>query len=386
MLSLQRQDTKGNTFSIHTQLFVRIEGVCREAVKRIPGQGNTFPDIFYYVDSTMPWAKTTITTDSGERRTAIAPLIISASRSTDIPAFYGEWFLRRLASGYVRWVNPWNGRSQFVSLEQARLFVFWSKNPKPFFPVLDELDRRGIRYLFHHTLNDYEREGFEPYLPSINERIATHQRLAARIGRERLIWRFDPLLITEALTPSELLVRIRRIGDDVAAYSDRLIVSFITLYAKVSRNMRNAGIRLKAWEKTSQAVMLRAIGEYGSAWNLPVFTCATDHAEKDCGVRHGKCIDDATITRVWGDDGKLMEYINSRGGGKDRGQRTLCRCIYSKDIGRYNTCGHSCIYCYANTTPQGARRANKTIDSVADSIGAYSSNISSGAAAGSSFS
>jgi hypothetical protein len=334
----------------------------------------------------MPRPKTTITTDFGERRTAIAPLIISASRSTDIPAFYGEWFLRRLASGYVRWVNPWNGRSHFVSLEHARLFVFWSKNPKPFFPVLDELDRRGIRYLFHHTLNDYEREGFEPCLPSINERIATHQRLAARIGRERLIWRFDPLLITDALSPSELLERIKRIGDDVAAYSDRLIVSFITLYGKVARNLRNAGIRLKAWEKTSQAVMLRAIGEYGNAWNLPVFTCATDHPEKDCGVRHGKCIDDATITRVWGDDGKLMEYINGRGGGKDHGQRTLCRCINSKDIGRYNTCGHSCIYCYANASPQGARRANETIDSTADSIGAYSSNISSGAAAGSSLS
>ena len=335
----------------------------------------------------MPWPKITITTDTGERHPAIAPVIISASRSTDIPAFYGKWFLRRLESGYVRWNNPWSGKDLFVSLTHARLFVFWSKNPRPFFPVLDELDRRGIKYLFHFTVNDYEHEGLEPQVPRIEERIKTFKLLSARIGRQRLIWRFDPLVITGYCTTDRLIGRIEKIGNSIASSTDRLIISFIAPYAKVSRNLHNAGIRLVPWDGISRDRMLQGIGKLCASWRLPVFTCADDTGGTNDGIMRGKCIDERHIERLWGaDDAELMRYLRNGGGVKDRGQRPLCRCIKSKDIGGYNTCGHLCAYCYANTSPERARRSMERTDANADSIGGHSSSISSGSTAGSSLS
>jgi hypothetical protein len=335
----------------------------------------------------MPWPKITITTDNGERHKAIAPVIISASRSTDIPAFYGEWFLRRLASGYVRWNNPWSGKELFVSFSQARLFVFWSKNPRPFFPVLDELDRRGIKFLFHFTVNDYEHEGLEPLVPRIDERIKTFKRLSARIGRQRLIWRFDPLLITDYCTTDRLIGRIEKIGNSIASCADRLIISFITEYPKVSRNLRDAGIRINPWDGISRDRILRGIGALCASWKLPVGTCANDIEGTTCGIGQGKCIDEKHIERVWStNDTELMRYLSHEGGAKDRGQRPLCRCIKSKDIGGYNTCGHSCVYCYANSSPTRARRSMEEANASADSIGGHSSSISSGSTAGSSLS
>jgi hypothetical protein len=334
----------------------------------------------------MPWPKITITTDTGEEQPAIAPVIISASRSTDIPAFYGEWFMRRLESGYVRWINPWSGKALFVSLANTRLFVFWSKNPAPFFPVLDELDRRGINFLFHFTVNDYEAERLEPGVPPLRDRIETFKRLAGRIGRNRVFWRFDPLLLTDTLPLPRLLDRIERIGNAVASSAGRLIISFITGYAKVSRNLRNAGIRLEPWDETSRDCMLRGIGRLCASWKLPVFTCAFGIEGTKYGIGQGKCIDGKHIARVWAGDTELTGYIRSGGGAKDRGQRPLCRCSKSKDIGGYNTCGHSCVYCYANTSPERARRSMEKTDINADAIGGHSSSTSSGIAAGSSLS
>jgi hypothetical protein len=334
----------------------------------------------------MHWPKTTITTDTGEQQPAIAPVIISASRSTDIPAFYGEWFLRRLESGYVRWINPWSGKPLLISLENVRLFVFWSKNPAPFFPVLDELDRRGINYLFHFTVNDYEAERLEPGVQPLGERIDTFKRLAGRIGSNRVFWRFDPLLVTAMLPPQRLLDRIERIGNAVASSAGRLIISFVTEYAKVSRNLCNAGIRLEPWDEASMDCMLRGIKDLCTSWKLPVFTCASGPEGMKYGIRQGKCIDELHIERVWAGDAELMGYIRNGGGAKDRGQRPLCRCIKSKDIGGYNTCGHLCVYCYANTSPERARRSLEKSDIDADAIGGYSSSTSSGATAGSSVS
>ncbi len=114
----------------------------------------------------MKWPETQIITEDGAVG-AIAPTVISASRSTDIPAFYAPWFMARLRHGYVKWVNPFNRRAQYVSFEQTRAIVFWSKNPKPMLQHTDELDRRGLAYYFQFTLNDYEREGLEPGVPPL---------------------------------------------------------------------------------------------------------------------------------------------------------------------------------------------------------------------------
>ena len=156
----------------------------------------------------MDTNKITIKTDSCESVEAVAPIIISASRSTDIPAFYAKWFLNRLEKGYCVWYNPFNRQKMYISFKRCKVVVFWTKNPKPIIPYLSELDKRGIHYYFQITLNDYEREGFEPNVPPLKERIETFKQLSKLIGKEKVIWRFDPLILTSELTSRKLLNRI----------------------------------------------------------------------------------------------------------------------------------------------------------------------------------
>jgi hypothetical protein len=159
------------------------------------------------------WKEVPITTDSGEIVMGIAPLIISASRSTDIPAFHSEWLINRLKRGYVCRVNPFNRtNTQYISFQEARLFVFWTKNPEPLINHLAVLDQLGLNYYFQFTLNDYENEGFEPKVAPLESRIKTFIRLSETIGKEKVIWRSDPLLLTQQLTVNELLARISAVS------------------------------------------------------------------------------------------------------------------------------------------------------------------------------
>jgi hypothetical protein len=311
------------------------------------------------------WPQVTITTDNGEKKPAIAPLIISASRSTDIPAFYGPWFMKRLDAGYVKWTNPWSGKPAFVSLAEARVFVFWSKNPAPFLPYLKELDKRGLHYYFHMTLNDYETEGFEKGVPPLRDRVETFKRLAGMIDGSRVLWRFDPLILTDALSPEHLCERVYRLGASLSGNTERCTISFLACYKKVLSNLTAAGVGIRPWDAGSRSAMLRYVAALGRELKLSVFCCA---GEKDLcadGIVHGKCIDDDLIIRLFGHDEKLMAFFGVKNGEtgtaqrgdlpernelKDKGQRPLCNCTVSKDIGSYNTCGHQCAYCYANTS------------------------------------
>ena len=146
------------------------------------------------------WQRKQIQRDNGMMAEAQAPVIISASRSTDIPAFYADWFFHRLKVGYSAWTNPFNGVKSFVSYEKCRFIVFWSKNPKPLLGHLDELKERNIGCYIQYTLNDYEREGLEKGVPPLEERIDTFKRLVDQLGQGRVIWRFDPLILTDKVS------------------------------------------------------------------------------------------------------------------------------------------------------------------------------------------
>ena len=163
------------------------------------------------------------------------PVIISASRSTDIPAFYSDWLVSRIKEGYVKWKNPFSGEFTNVSFEHARLFVFWTKNPAPMLDKLAFFDNSGFSYYFQYTLNDYENENWESGLPRLDERIETFIRLSERIGKEKLIWRFDPIILSDKLGPDEILRRVERIGDILHKHTKRLVFSFIDIenYRKV---------------------------------------------------------------------------------------------------------------------------------------------------------
>ena len=304
----------------------------------------------------MIWDRVTLETDRGETVEGIAPLIITASRGTDIPAFYGEWLRKRLEAGYIRWVNPFSGKSLYVSLRKLRFVVFWTKHcPSSFFPLLDRLEERGVGYYFQYTLNDYEEEGLEPGVPEIGQRIECFRRLSGKIGVERIIWRFDPLTLGQALTIDTLSDRIRKVGKALHPHTERLVISFadIEKYEKVRRNVRKNGFAYREWTEDDQRHLAQDVREINSRWNLTVSTCCEVADLSEFGIFHNKCVDDELIVRL---SPSLESFFTRRGSGKDPGQRKHCGCVPAKDIGQYNTCPHLCVYCYANSSPDLVER------------------------------
>ena len=328
--------------------------------------------------------KIQIKNESGEQVEATAPVIISASRSTDIPAFYAKWFFNRLAKGYCAWYNPFNQQKMYISFKNCRVVVFWTKNPKSIIPYLHELDERGIHYYFQVTLNDYVQEGFEPNVPSVDERIETFIQLSDMIGREKVIWRFDPLIITPYIKPRDLLLRIWHIGNRLKGYTDKLVFSFVDVkaYRKVQNNLVKE-TRLFTKDNVEDAEAnyvqrieivegLRKMREvwHSEGWNIEMATCAEDIDLERYGMEHNRCIDGELMKRVFSEDEELVYYLhtlkwperdmfgelpplpNKSRNVKDSGQRKVCGCMVSKDIGMYNTCRHFCVYCYANTSKE----------------------------------
>ena len=296
----------------------------------------------------------------GSECVAIAPVIISASRSTDIPAYHPEWFIDRLNQGHVEWVNPFNGRSQLVSFEKARVIVFWTKNPDPLISYLDKIDQKGIHYYFQYTLNDYENEGFEPNVPLIGKRIESFCRLSEKLGKERVIWRFDPLILTRSVGVDELLEKIRGVGDQLHAFTEKLVISFVDInaYKKVQINFRNHHVDAREFDPQDMARLAQGLSALNQSWNLKISTCGETADLKRYGIVHNRCIDGALMVRLFQADTQLMSFLGYQEADcpgsddwtrmKDKGQRKACGCIVSKDIGRYDTCDHGCIYCYAN--------------------------------------
>lgn len=312
-----------------------------------------------------------IRNDNGTEIIAQAPLIISASRATDIPSFYTDWFFRRLEKGYVRWRNPFSGQDRYVSFGNTRFIVFWSKNPAPLLPQLSRLKERGIGCYIQYTLNDYEAEGLEPNVPPLTQRIDIFRRLVDALGPGAVVWRFDPLLLTDQINIDTLLEKIAHIADALVGYTEKLVFSFadIESYKKVSRNLRHSGINYREWdEATMRELASRLLMLNRDSWNFRLATCAEriDLSKYDIG--HNRCIDPELISRLAPDDSVLQNFLyNAR---CDSGQRKACGCILSKDIGAYNTCPHGCLYCYANTSPASAFEnykkalANPLIDSI----------------------
>lgn len=321
----------------------------------------------------MRWERTVVRTAEGERD-AIAPEILSASRVTDIPAFHTDWLFHRLEAGYVRWTNPFNGRMQLVSFERARFIVFWSKNPEPLLRRLASLDHRRLAYYVQFTLNDYEREGLEPGVPPLTERIETFRKLSERIGRERVIWRFDPLILANDLTVDEVLHRVRSVGDRVARHTERLVFSFadIDSYRKVQRNLAREGVAVRDMSADEIAQAAEGLAGLCAGWGIRPFTCGERVDLGRFGIDHGRCVDDELILRIADDDPDVRRRFGRPASPerqlldrqvpvakpvKDPGQREACGCAPSKDIGQYDTCPHLCVYCYANTSADAVRRA-----------------------------
>jgi DNA repair photolyase len=316
--------------------------------------------------------KIKITTDSGEQVEALAPIIVSASRSTDIPAFYSNWFINRLKAGYCVWYNPFNQQPMCVAFKNTKAIVFWSKNPRPLIPYLHELDGRGIHYYFQFTLNDYGNEQFEPNVPSIEARIKTFKELSEKIGKEKVIWRFDPLVMTDKIGVDELLQKVENIGNQLNGYTEKLVFSFAdigNIYKKVENNLKRLHINYREFTPQTMNEFAKGLCELNKNWDFSLATCAEEVNLEQYGIEHNRCIDGELMKRIFAKDEDFVYYLSygkfpekdslfpvelpkKETNLKDKGQRKICGCMISKDIGIYNTCPHFCVYCYANTSKE----------------------------------
>ena len=332
------------------------------------------------------WQKIQIQKENGEIAEAQAPIIVSASRSTDIPAFYADWFFHRLKIGYSAWTNPFNGVKSFVSYQITRFIVFWSKNPKRLLDHLDELKDRSIGCYIQYTLNDYVDEGLEKGVPSLEDRIVTFKQLADQLGKGRVIWRFDPLILTDKISLEDLLRKVENIGDRLLGYTEKLVFSYadIALYKKVKANLDKRHVCYQEWTVPQMEEFAKRLSELNKKWHYELATCGEKIDIEQYGIQHNHCVDDNLMIRFAYQDKALMDFLGvevktventlfgteaipanaiklnetqyaiKKKDNRDKGQRQFCGCMVSKDIGEYNTCPHLCEYCYANASKKKA--------------------------------
>lgn len=251
---------------------------------------------------------------------------------------------------------------------------------------LDELEKRDIKYLFQFTLNDYENDKFEPGIPSLDNRISTFKKLSSIIGKDRVLWRFDPLILTDKISAAILLEKIKRVGDQIAPFTNRLTISFLVHYDKVKKNMNNKSIDVFDFTEENISIIGEGLQGMSDKWGIPVYTCAEPRSLEKYGIYHGACIDSLHICKTFSNDVQIMSFL----GGlnlqtdllnqdhikihdlKDPGQRKHCRCIVSKDIGRYDTCTHFCVYCYANRSERQVKSNLRSLSETNDNLISYS--------------
>ena len=276
-------------------------------------------------------------------------MIISASRRTDIPAFYSEWFMTRIREGYFHRVNPFNNRqiSGFsLKPEHVEAICFWTKNPQPLMQHLNQLDRRGYNYYFQFTLNPYNSI-FEADLPPLDVRIATFRELSGRIGPERVIWRYDPVILTSITPVSWHLEQAEQIAALLKDATSRLVFSFYDFYGwgrrRLNRALQGSGITLEDItlpdHRDALEDIARGFRSIADRYGMQIFSCSEEVDLSGFGIGHGACIDGGLIRDLSGVNTVLK---------KDRNQRKACRCVESVDMGAYNTCRFGCAYCYAN--------------------------------------
>jgi len=285
------------------------------------------------------------TTPEAEPTHAVFPLVLSASRATDLPACRVPWLLDALRQGGCLWRNPFNGATTWVSFARARVIVFWSKNPEPLIPHLAAVEEAGLAPFFQFTLNDYAAEPFEPGLPPLDTRIDAFRKLAERYGRERVVWRFDPLLISRTTPVPELLRRVVAIGERLHPYAAELVFSFadISQYARVARRCGAAGADLREFNPDEMTAFAEGLAPHLARWRLTATACCERADFSPYGIRRGACIDAQRFLRL----GLLTHEEAATVAKKDKGQRRACGCTLSKDIGAYGTCSLGCVYCYA---------------------------------------
>lgn len=291
-------------------------------------------------------------------------MIVSASRRTDIPAFYSEWFMNRIRAGACLVPNPFN-RAQVsrISLapEDVDAIVFWTRNPHPLLPHLAELDGRGYRYYFLVTLMANPRR-IDPGSPSLDAAVAAFTDLSGRIGPKRVVWRYDPVFLTGISDASFHIAAYRRIAAALKGYTVRSISSIMHPYRKTRKRiseLASQGIDILPTDEESLSSLMGAFAEISSENGMEIHSCADELDLRRYGIMPGKCIDDGLISEVFG------RHVE---GTKDPCQRKACGCAPSRDIGMYDSCPAGCIYCYAVASFERAKANHERHDPLSESL------------------
>lgn len=271
-------------------------------------------------------------------------MIISASRRTDIPSHYSAWFFNRLKEGHVFVRNPMNTHQVSkikLSPDVVDCIVFWTKNPKP---MLDKLTLlKDYRYYFQFTLTSYGKDVEENVPLKSDEVIDTFQKLSCAIGRERVIWRYDPIFFNEKYSADYHLRYFEKLARRLRDYTEKCTISFIDDYPRIRRSM--ASLNIQAMSSPQKLQIAGSMAKIADENGLQIDTCSEAIDLSKFGITHAKCIDDALIERIIG-----CPIIAE----KDKNQRLECGCAASIDIGAYDTCQNGCRYCYANHSRKAA--------------------------------
>jgi len=283
-------------------------------------------------------------------------VIISASYRTDIPAFYGEWFLRRLNAGFCKVVNPYNGIVYDVSLRSSDVdgFVFWTRNAQPFLPALREVARRGDPFVVQYTITGYPRE-LDTRVIDAGVAIETARRIAGEYGSHAVVWRYDPVLISSLTLPQFHIANFERIARGLAGDVNEVVISLAQIYRKTERNLNRAAREADlTWQDPSIEVkhgLVRELSRCAAANGMDLTVCSQPEFTGE-GIGEARCVDAERLSRIGG------RPITA----KLKGNRPACGCYESRDIGDYDTCPHGCVYCYAVRDREAALRAWKAHD------------------------
>jgi len=268
--------------------------------------------------------------------------IISASRRTDIPAFYSQWLFNRIKAEFCHRLNPVSQQVYPVSLrpEDCLAIVFWTRNPRPLLPHLDFLNERGYYFYFHFTINGYPKS-IETQNPPLELSIKTFQILSQHLSPEQVQWRYDPILLSDVTPFSYHLERFDFLSRQLEGYTKRCYFSFVNFYGKTERNLGQValqhGVKFEKPFQQEQRRLVEALRELAKTRGITLYSCCDDGLTGE-GVEKAHCMD-LDLIRM------LRPNTNTRL--KAAPTRQDCGCVESADIGVYDSCGFGCTYCYA---------------------------------------
>lgn len=268
-------------------------------------------------------------------------MIVSASYKTDIPTFYGQWFMNRLRAGFCFVVNPYGKQVYRVALDRGGVdgFVFWTKNIGPFFKNLPEVAGRGFPFIVQYTINGYPR-ALESSVVDWRRSVEHAHEVCRTFGPRVVVWRYDTILLS-SITPHEFHVEnFTRLAEMLAGATDEVVVSFAQAYRKTKRNLdaasRAAGFTWSDPSDEEKRELLLRLVPVAQRHGLRVTVCS-QRSYVVAGTGEARCVDAERLADISGQRLRV----------KLKGNRPECGCFESRDIGDYDTCPHGCVYCYA---------------------------------------